>query len=108
MYYHAHVYFDQTTHQSAIKLKEALIAQNFANVRVFPLVNRPVGPHPLPMFEVHFTSTELSQIKQWFEQNRGTHIVLIHEETGQDHLDHSTGATWLGEKLELDFSIFRS
>lgn len=108
LHYHAHVYFDEQNYKSASLIREALLNQNFPGLRAFPLVTRPVGPHPLPMFEVHFTDKIFSEVKQWLEKNRGEHIVLIHEETGYDHKDHSDGATWLGPKMELDFSIFQT
>lgn len=108
LHFHAHVYFDEQNYKSASSVREALLSQNFPGLRAFPLVGRPVGPHPMPMFEVHFTDKIYSQVKSWFEKNRGAHTVLIHEETGYDHKDHSEGAEWLGSPLPLDFSIFQT
>ena len=37
-------------------------------------------------------------------KNHGSHSVLIHPQTGNDPIDHSTHALWLGAQLKLDFS----
>lgn len=108
LHYHAHLYFDERNYKSASSVREALFSQQFPGLRVFPLVTRPIGPHPLPMFEIHFTDKIFLEVKAWLEKNRGNHTVLIHEETGFDHRDHSEGALWLGPPLSLDFSIFHT
>lgn len=108
LHFHAHLYFDEQSYKSASLIRGALLLQQFPGLRAFPLVTRPVGPHPLPMFEIHFTEKIFSDVKSWLEKNRGNHQVLIHEETGYDHRDHSEGAIWLGEPLQLDYSIFQT
>ena len=37
--------------------------------------------------------------------NHGDLAVLIHPRTGDDLPDHGDYALWLGDKLELDFSV---
>ena len=68
-------------------------------LEVYPLIQRLVGPHKMPMFEVHFVNKE-SGFVEWLEQARGDMSVLIHPVTGgEETLDHTVRATWLGREL---------
>ena len=97
--YHAHVYFKSF----------GLRAQDFylEASKVFKSIwvsKKPVGPHPLPMIELHFV--ELEPNREWLIANHGDFSVLIHEETGEDVRDHTEAIEWLGEPLKLDFNFF--
>jgi DOPA 4,5-dioxygenase len=106
MNYHAHVYFDALTHNQADQLRTRLIETLPSSVRIYPLVPRKVGPHPQPMFEVNFDSGTRDRVLEQLELLRSGLTVLVHEDTGQDFRDHTTGASWLGEPVELDLSAF--
>lgn len=68
-------------------------------LETFPLIQRLVGPHKMPMFEIHFSNKE-SGIVEWLEQERGDMSVLIHPVTGgEETLDHTVRAIWLGREL---------
>lgn len=90
--------------------KAALLRDRFRDVfeskevEIGGLIDRLVGPHPLPMFEVKFRRKDFERIHAWLSENRGGHTVLIHEVTGDDPRDHTEGATWLGAPVDLDFS----
>jgi aromatic ring-cleaving dioxygenase len=101
----AHIYYTADSRNSAAFLREN-IARLFKRdtIRVGRLIDRPVGPHPTPMFEVNFTRSEHDGFVQWLTRNRGVHTVLVHEVTGDDPRDHTLGALWLGEPVLLDFS----
>jgi DOPA 4,5-dioxygenase len=61
------------------------------------------------MFEVNVsTPAQLGALHSWFVQNRGPCSVLIHPNTGNDVADHTTHATWLGEKVPLDIDLLRA
>lgn len=61
------------------------------------------------MFEVNaFTAEQLGAALSWFVANRGPCSVLIHPNTGDDVLDHTVNATWLGEKIPLDVDVLRA
>jgi aromatic ring-cleaving dioxygenase len=52
--YDIHTYWrNNEERDEALKLKQILIDNN---VQPFSLVEIPIGPHPLPMFEAHVTS----------------------------------------------------
>lgn len=103
--FHAHIYYH--LHERA---KATALHDNFRKsfesqeVKVGDLVHRSFGPHPLPMFEVNFGEQDFQRIADWLSMNRGKHTVLIHEVTGDDIRDHTTGATWLGVPLLLKFN----
>ena len=42
----------------------------------------------------------------WFMQHRGQFSVLIHPNTGFEYEDHSIWASWIGQPIPLDLSIF--
>lgn len=101
--FHAHIYFAADTWESAEALRIKIGKQFGPKLRHWgALINRPVGPHPVPMFEINFTSTHFSEIVIFLMLNHGTHAVLIHPETGNDLTDHTTHALWLGKPLTLD------
>lgn len=66
---------------------------------------RPVGPHPLPMYQVAFAPDEFDKIVPWLMLNRAGLTILLHPETGEDVEDQRDRAMWLGERLQLDLSV---
>lgn len=103
--YHAHVYFDATTRDAAERLRAAIAAR--FTVEITPLRDRPVGPHPQPMFEVAFAPEVLAAILPWLMLNRGGLNVLVHPLTGDEVADHDTHPLWLGRSLPLDLGFVR-
>lgn len=103
--YDAHIYYSPQDRSMAAHLREVL-QEKFPldTVQIGPLFDRPIGPHPIPMFEVNFLKKHYQEISGWLDSNRGNLSVLIHEVTGNDPRDHTSGALWLGEPLKLDES----
>eukprot|EP01100_Stratorugosa_tubuloviscum_P003101 TRINITY_DN1732_c0_g3_i1.p1 TRINITY_DN1732_c0_g3~~TRINITY_DN1732_c0_g3_i1.p1 ORF type:complete len:133 (+),score=61.10 TRINITY_DN1732_c0_g3_i1:103-501(+) len=90
-----------------------LVRQNlkktFPSIDVFELVCRPVGPHPIGMWEAHIPTPELfGLIVPWIAFNHGHHSVLIHPNTTREGMlaDHTTRAIWVGPPLNLITKIF--
>ncbi|MFZ4713373.1 MAG: DOPA 4,5-dioxygenase family protein [Bacteriovoracaceae bacterium] len=108
MNYHGHVYYDEKSEQSALKLFEELGKLNLPTLKKLPSVGIPTGPHPLPMFEIHFAQDDFPFIHTWFKYRRGTLSVLLHENTNEDQKNHTDGALWLGEKVQIDFGYFKN
>jgi aromatic ring-cleaving dioxygenase len=105
--YHAHIYFDESSVSQAESFRQKhLKSQNDLDLWVGPLVNQKVGPHPTFMFEVHLTSTHLGAYREFIKKENPALSILLHEDTGDDLKDHTTGATWFGKPLELDFTFF--
>jgi aromatic ring-cleaving dioxygenase len=97
--YHAHVYFKSFGLRAQDFYLEA--SNVFKEIKLYP---KPVGPHPLPMVELHFVEKEPAT--KWLKDNHGDFSVLIHEETGDDVRDHTENIEWLGTPLVLDFNFF--
>ncbi|OLN95976.1 putative 21.2 kDa protein [Colletotrichum chlorophyti] len=90
------------------------IRREFPELRIYKFWDRPVGPHPVAMFEVNlFTPAQFGAFIPWLNVYRGPLSVLIHPnsvEEGVDHnatevRDHTQRAIWMGERLPLDLSI---
>lgn len=102
--YHAHVYFHSDELEAARSFRARASSQtqfDFSGI-----AERPVGPHPLGMVELHFNETQLNWARTWLEQNRKAFSVLIHEDTADDIKDHTENIQWLGAPVKLDFSFF--
>lgn len=98
--YHAHIYYDPaTTKPVAARLRDA-IGANFST-RLGRWHDKPVGPHPIAMYQVAFAVEEFARLVPWLMLNREGLTVLVHPETGDDYVDHTDSAIWLGAPLPL-------
>lgn len=102
--YHAHVYFDAKTQETAQQICEEA-ARLFA-VQMGRIHSRPVGPHPRWSCQLGFAADAFDQVIPWLMLNRQGLTVFTHPETGDHLADHRDHALWMGEMLELDLSIF--
>jgi aromatic ring-cleaving dioxygenase len=103
--YHAHIYYDQGSRETAARLREAI-------ERSFEVVmgrwrDEPVGPHPQSMYQVKFEPSEFTRIIPWLMLNRNGLTILVHPETDNAYLDHAENALWLGQKLNLRLNTLR-
>jgi DOPA 4,5-dioxygenase len=73
-------------------------------VQAGPLRDDPVGPHPIAQFRAIVPAGALEAALRWYMVHHGVHAVLIHPNSGDDVLDHTLHALWLGDALELDTS----
>ena len=106
MNYDIHTYWrNNEERDEALKLKQLLIDNK---VQTFSLVDIPIGPHPLPMFEAHVSAENLSIIEAQLVANRVNCSILIHEKTNDHIYDHTEGARWLGTPLELNLEFLRT
>ena len=106
MNYDIHVYWrNEDERNEALVIRKVLIVNN---VQTFPFVEKPIGPHPYPMFESHITSQKLPLIESLLVVNRKSCSILIHEKTGDYIYDHTKGARFLGESLELNIEFLRN
>lgn len=100
-------YYDERTRELARELRErALLDFGKAPVFVGLLLDRKVGPHPQPMFEINFPERLLGEVILWLLKHRAGLDVLVHRVTDDDYRDHSEGAIWLGKAVPIDFSKF--
>lgn len=62
----------------------------------------------MAMFEVNiFTPAQFGAFIPWLVINRGPLSALVHPNTDDEERDHMQRATWIGEKLPLDLSLFK-
>ncbi len=98
--YHAHIYFDGEGQRRVAQALRDEIDHRF-DIFVSRLVDRPIGPHPVPMFEVAFDPSMFATIVPWLMLNRDGLSVLVHPNTGFAKADHLVNALWLGEQKQL-------
>eukprot|EP00178_Gracilaria_changii_P007986 TRINITY_DN24723_c0_g1_i1.p1 TRINITY_DN24723_c0_g1~~TRINITY_DN24723_c0_g1_i1.p1 ORF type:complete len:135 (+),score=7.25 TRINITY_DN24723_c0_g1_i1:311-715(+) len=104
-----HFYFAETSDsdtESALRVRDAF-RKAFPKLRVYEPVRRPVGPHPIGMWEAHIVREDLPDVLPWLMVNHGHHSVLIHPHTGNHLKDHTDHAVWLGTRQPLNTSIFQ-
>ena len=97
--YHAHIYYLPETRGAAESLREQLGAG--FDVRLGRWHDNPIGPHTRGMYQALFAASEFARLVPWLMLNRGALDVLVHPSTGDDLLDHTAHALWLGERLPL-------
>jgi DOPA 4,5-dioxygenase len=103
--YHAHVYFNPATRPVAERLRET-IAGHFT-VELGGFSDEPIGPHPIPQFNVIFRAEEFQRIVPWLMLNREGLDVLVHPLTESSYDDHSKNALWLGTPVPMRLDVLR-
>lgn len=105
-----HIYFLHTNPTQVQYAKElwARIRHEFPELRIYSVFERPVGPHPIGMFEVNlFTPEQFGAVVPWLNIWRGPLSVLVHPNTDDEERDHTQRAIWMGERYPLDLSLFK-
>lgn len=97
--FHAHVYYDPATKETAARVREGL---SCFNVVLGSWHDQPVGPHPKSMYQVVFSPDQFGEVVPWLMLHREGLDVLVHPETGDAVGDHLNRSLWLGEKLQLN------
>ena len=96
--WHAHIYFT-----AADRVQAAVLRERFrANPRVLftgQMIDAPVGPHPIPQYEIHFFAPARDAVIALIEAT--SLRALVHPLTDDDLADHTTLGHWIGEPLEL-------
>lgn len=97
--FHAHVYYAPATRPEAERLRDGIAAA--FSVKLGRWHDRPIGPHPIAMFQVAFDVAEFRRLVPWLMLNHAGLGILIHPLTGDDLADHTDHALWLGTALSL-------
>ena len=104
--YHAHIYYEPETKETAAAVRDALDARFRGAIRLGRWYDKNIGPHTRSMYQVAFHRTIFPEIVPWLALNRGGLTVLIHPESGDSLADHTNHAMWMGEVLEINRDIF--
>ena len=100
--YHAHVYYDAATKETAARLREMVEAR--FDVKMGRWHDKPVGPHPRCSYQIAFKPDLFGTLLPWLALNRAGLVVFVHPNTGDDLSDHRDRAIWMGETVELDLN----
>ena len=103
--FHAHVYYDADSKSKAAQLREALLARFKTEPGAFS--DEPIGPHPIPQFNVIFETSEFQNVVPWLMLNRDGLDVLVHPLTESSYDDHSKNALWLGTPVPMRLDVLR-
>jgi len=115
--YDVHVYYDGSDQRkTAMELRRKLRQQFGDWMHFFPPVDRPIGPHPLPMWEAHFGGHQHQRkweavrvfLLEENSKNNNNLSVLIHPNSLDGaYADHSRHAFWVGKTLKLRIQGWR-
>ena len=105
--YHAHVYFLPEQAAQAATLHATLAPRLPAGCWLGRLIEREVGPHTRPMFEIDFAEPLLPAVTALLEQYRDGLPVLLRPELDNEVVGHTSAARWLGEPLPLKLHTLR-
>ena len=105
--YHAHIYYADRERAAAAALRETFIAlaeggKDAPVLFVGRMMDRGVGPHPIPQYEIHFRERSVEEVVARIEAS-GLR-ALVHPLTDDDLADHTRLARWIGEPVALDES----
>ncbi|KAI4517416.1 hypothetical protein K525DRAFT_273635 [Schizophyllum commune Loenen D] len=105
-----HIYYMEnipTQKQFARELHER-IRREFPELHIKTFWERPIGPHPVAMFEVDtFTPHTTGVLFSWLAVHRGPLSVLIHPNTGDDYRDHTELPIWMGQPWPLAVELLK-
>ena len=103
--FHAHVYFDAASRETAVRLREGLMPR-FA-VELGRWHAQPVGPNPKAMYQLAFARDQFAAVVPWLMLNRAGLSIFVHPLTDDLVADHEVNSCWLGEPLPLDVDFIR-
>ena len=106
--FHAHVYFRNDAERTRALALRATIDRRFRGVTLGRVHDRPIGPHPIPMYQVAFSPEDFGAFVPFLMLERDDLSVLVHPLTGDPLAEHSVQACWLGASLPLRLEIFAS
>ncbi|RZZ83033.1 DOPA 4,5-dioxygenase family protein [Pseudoxanthomonas winnipegensis] len=103
--YHSHIYFTAETRHIAERLNEEL--QDQFKIWDYRWLDAANGLHPQPMFRFAILKEDFQRYVEWIVRVREGLTVLVHPITGDDFVDHTYLAIWIGGRLELGVARMR-
>ncbi|ORY61604.1 DOPA-like domain-containing protein [Pseudomassariella vexata] len=112
-----HIYYLQQNKEQTQYARDLWerIRREFPELRIYRVWDKPIGPHPVAMFEVNlFTPAQFGAFIPWLAIWRGPLSALVHPNTVEDgdhraieKRNHSQRAIWMGERFPLDLGVFK-
>lgn len=102
--WHAHLYFDAASRDTAWAVRERALAELSGQAQVGRFHERRVGPHPQWSCQLAFAPSALVPMLEWLLRHRDGLDVFLHPNTGDEVGDHRDRALWLGRSHVLDLS----
>ncbi|WP_200886101.1 DOPA 4,5-dioxygenase family protein [Vibrio coralliilyticus] len=99
--WHAHIYFDEHTEQKARKVIDK-IASEITELKQGRFHRELVGPHLCWSCQLYFKPKQLGEVASWLALNRKGLTVLFHPITGNEFVDHTDHAFWMGNSKKLN------
>jgi aromatic ring-cleaving dioxygenase len=99
--WHAHVYFDAASKDTAWQLREAITTHLGDILTLGRFHEKPVGPHPEWSYQMAFAPEQLAKVLAWLTLNHGSLDVFLHPNTGDSLRDHRDAAVWIGHSYPL-------
>jgi len=103
--WHCHIYFPMDRRDVAVRLNEDI--QDRFGIWDYRWMDRANFLHPTPMFRFQFKREDLPDFLEYMTLNRDGLSILIHAISGDDIVDHTEHAMWLGEPLSLGIEALR-
>jgi DOPA 4,5-dioxygenase len=104
--FHAHVYFDAGTVETARAVCED--ARHRFGLDMGRMHEKPVGPHPMWSCQLAFGPKLFGEVLAWLAMNRRGLTVFTHPDTGDDLVDHRDRAIWMGTMPALKLGMFET
>ena len=104
--WHAHVYFDDATRDTAWALRETIERELAGRIDMGRFHEKPVGPHPMWSYQLAISTSDFSHVLGWLALNHGALDVFVHPNTGDALRDHRDCAVWLGKSHALNLAGF--
>lgn len=99
--YHLHFFFNLEKCPEVNKIHEKVTNQLSHIAKIFPLLLRPAGPLPKPMFMLEFSEEFKEEIIFFFKEYQECFSIFIHPELDDELLAHTDHSIWIGEKIPL-------
>ena len=100
--FHAHIYYEPAQRPAATALRDRFRALP-SILFVGGMIDRGIGPHPMPQYEVHCRESSVAEVVAMIEET-GLR-ALVHPLTDDDLADHTSLARWIGEPVPLDLGV---
>lgn len=101
--FQGHIYFTEKNYDRALAF-QVEFKRSHPQLSISELIHLPTGPHPYGMFQVSFNSEIFLELISFMQKNRNGLSVLVHPVSGNQLMDYTEHAMFLGKKVELNIA----